>query len=69
MLLKTFKYTFHDKLFFWFEILLKCEKKYEKKLFGDFFILRKKTLDFQKIKNYVVTFPSWFWFVKKNLNV
>jgi hypothetical protein len=31
--------------------------------------LRKKALDLQKFENHVGTFPYWFWFGKKNLNV
>ncbi len=27
------------------------------------------SLDLQKIKNHVATFPYWFWFGKNNLNV
>jgi len=54
--LKTFKYTCHDKSFFWFEILHKCENKYEKGVI-DHFLNRKKSLNYQKSENHVATFP------------
>jgi hypothetical protein len=31
--------------------------------------LKKKSLDFQKIENHVVTFLNWFWFGKVFKNV
>jgi len=31
--------------------------------------VRKKSLDFQKFENHVATFPYWFWFGSKFLNV
>jgi hypothetical protein len=37
------------------------KKKYEKKISSSFFG-RKKSLDLQKIENYVGTFSYWFWF-------
>jgi len=55
--------------FFLFENLHKCEKKYEKRIFGHFFFGRKKSLDLQKIKNHIETFPYWFWFGKFLKNV
>jgi len=55
-------------LFFWFENFHKCEKKYEKEIF-DRFLFYFISLDLQKIENHVGTFPYWFWFGDKGLNV
>jgi hypothetical protein len=43
--------------------------KNEKRIFGHFGFLRKKSLDLQKIKNHIKTFPYWFWFgiLRKNV--
>ncbi len=48
-------------ILFWFEILHKCENKYEKGIFDHFFFFFK-SLNLQKIENHVATFPCWFWF-------
>ncbi len=60
------------RVFFFFFGLKFCtnvKNKYEKRIFGHFFFWRKKSLDLQKIKNHVLTFPYWFWFGNKILNV
>jgi len=48
MRLKTLKYTYHDEYFFFgFEILYKCESKFEKRNFDHFFF-DKKIIKFEK---------------------
>ncbi len=55
--------------FFNLKFCTNVKNKYEKGISDHFFFLRKKSLDFQKIENHVVTFLYLFWFGKKNLNV
>jgi hypothetical protein len=45
------------------------KNKYEKGIFLSPFFWRKKSLDLQKNENCVGTFPYWFWFGNKFLNV
>jgi hypothetical protein len=57
MWLKTFKYTFFLFLF-GLKFCTNVKNKYKKNIFDHFLflkILRKKSLDFQKIENNVVT--------------
>jgi len=60
MWLKTFKYTCHDKQFYFlFENLHSCEKYIWKGIlfFIYYFFWEKKSLDLKKIKNHVTAFP------------
>jgi hypothetical protein len=51
------------------KIFTTMKNKYKKGISDPFCFLRKKSFDFQKIENHVVTFLYLFWFGKKNLNV
>ncbi len=65
--MKSFFFFFFFFFFFGVLIFLKCLKKVWKENNGHFFFWEKNSLDLQKIKNHVVTFPYWFWLGNKFL--
>jgi hypothetical protein len=66
--MKTFEYHMSWQVFFpCLQIWTNVKNKYEKVKFKLF--LEKKIIRFEKIKNHVMTFPYWFWFGNKFLNV